>query len=154
VFDPATGSFVVAQPQMPFAQPVTRRAMTPPPRAPPRFRSGSNPRGPHMSNGSMSSSGRFMPPRNMSSMSGRLPGPRAPLPPPAPLSSLPTPSKLKEDSMVFNALDFAPPVSYRERQNGMRPDSPLGAPRPYSPSVRPHTPLVSAYDDLAVMPSP
>ncbi len=56
--------------------------------------------------------------------------------------------------MVFNAADFAPPVSYRDRQNGMRPDSPLGAPRPFSPAVRPHTPLASSYDDLAVMPSP
>lgn len=56
--------------------------------------------------------------------------------------------------MVFNPIDFAPPVSFRERQNGMRPDSPLGTPRPYSPSVRPHTPLASSFDDLAAMPSP
>lgn len=157
IFDPETGAFVVAQPQAPFAQPVTRRAMTPPPRAPPRFRSGSmprGPRGPHMSGSSMASSGRYVPPRGMSSMSGRLPAPRRPLPPPTPLSSLPTPAKLKEDSMVFNPIDFAPPVSFRERQNGMRPDSPLGTPRPYSPSVRPHTPLASSFDDLAAMPSP
>jgi hypothetical protein len=56
--------------------------------------------------------------------------------------------------MVFNAADFAPPVSYRDRQNGLRPDSPLGASRPFSPAVRPHTPLASSYDDLMVMPSP
>lgn len=154
IFDPETGSFVVAQPQTPFAQPVTRRAMTPPPRAPPRFRSNTGPRGPHMSGSSMASSGRFIPPRGMSSMSGRLPAPRRPLPPPTALSSLPTPAKLTEDSMVFNPIDFAPPVSFRERQNGMRPDSPLGTPRPYSPAVRPHTPLASAFDDLMVMPSP
>ncbi|KAF2740686.1 hypothetical protein EJ04DRAFT_162554 [Polyplosphaeria fusca] len=158
IFDPQTGNFVVAQ--APYAQPVTRRAMTPPPRAPPRFRSGSNPHGPgprgaHMSGSSMASSGRFMPPpRGMSSMSGRIPGPRRPLPPPSNLQSLPTPHMLKEDSMVFNPIDFAPPVSIRELQNGRRPDSPLGAPRPYSPSVRPHTPLASSFDDLAVMPSP
>jgi hypothetical protein len=127
--------------------------MTPPPRAPPRFRSGSMPRGPHMSNGSMASS-RYIPPRGMSSMSGRLPAPRKPLPPPSTLSSLPTPAKLTENSMVFDPIDFAPPVSFRERQNGMRPDSPLGSPRPYSPAVRPHTPLASSFDDLAVMPSP
>jgi hypothetical protein len=129
--------------------------MTPPPRAPPRFRSGSNPYGPRVGNRSRASSNAHMPPpRGMSSMSGRLPGPRAPLPPPSPLASLPTPSKLKEDFAVFNAIDFAPPVSYRERQHGMRPDSPLGAPRPFSPAVRPHTPLVSSFDDLVPMPSP
>jgi hypothetical protein len=154
VFDSSSRGFVVAQPNAPFAEPITRRAMTPPPRAPPRFRSNTGPRGAHMSNGSMASSN--YPPRNMSSMSGQLraPGPRKPLPPPSALSSLPTPGKLTESSMVFDAADFAPPVSYRERQNGARPDSPLGAPRPYSPAVRPHTPLVGSYDDLAVMPSP
>lgn len=154
VFDPHSGAFVISQPQAPYAEPVTRRAMTPPPRAPPRFRSGSNPRGPHMSGSSMASSRQYIPPRGMSSMSGRVPQPRQPLPPPMPLASLPTPAKLKEDSMVFNPIDFAPPVSFRERQNGMRPDSPLGSPRPFSPAVRPHTPLASSFDDLAVMPSP
>jgi hypothetical protein len=155
VFDTRSRGFVAAQPNAPFAAPVTRRAMTPPPRAPPRFRSNTQtgPRGPHMSNSSMASS--HYAPRNMSSMSGRLPpGPKKPLPPPSALSSLPTPAKLSADAMVFNPLDFAPPVSFRERQNGMRPDSPLGSPRPYSPSVRPHTPLASSFDDLPVMPSP
>jgi hypothetical protein len=156
LFDPKSRGFVAAQPNAPFAAPVTRRAMTPPPRAPPRFRSNTQtgPRGPHMSNSSMASSNYG--PRNMSSMSGRLPapGPRKPLPPPSALSSLPTPAKLSADAMVFNTLDFAPPVSFRDRQNGMRPDSPLGSPRPFSPAVRPHTPLASSYDDLAVMPSP
>lgn len=156
VFDPETGSFVIAHaqgPQAPFAQPVTRRAMTPPPRAPPRFRSNNGPRGTHMSGSSAASSPRFQPPRNMSSMSGRM-GPRKPAPPPVALASLPTPGQLKEDTALFNAMDFAPPVSFRERQNGMRPDSPLGNPRPFSPSVRPHTPLAGSYDDLAAMPSP
>ncbi|KAL5120560.1 hypothetical protein ACEQ8H_001579 [Pleosporales sp. CAS-2024a] len=156
VFDTQSREFIAAQPNAPFAAPVTRRAMTPPPRAPPRFRSntqtGPGPRGPHMSNISMASS--HYAPRNMSSMSGRLSQPKKPLPPPSALSSLPTPAKLSEDAMVFNALDFAPPVSFRDRQNGMRPDSPLGSARPYSPSVRPHTPLASSYDDLAVLPSP
>lgn len=154
VFDPQTGNFIVAQPNAPFAQPVTRRAMTPPPRAPPRFRSNTNQSsGPHMSQSSVGSP-RFAPPRNMSSMSGRLPAARKPMAPPAPLASLPTPGKLQDDFGIFNAADFAPPVSYRDRQNGMRPDSPLGAPRPFSPAVRPHTPLASSFDDLAVMPSP
>ncbi|RAR14812.1 hypothetical protein DDE83_001844 [Stemphylium lycopersici] len=156
VFDPRTGNFVVAQPNAPFAEPITRRAMTPPPRAPPRFRSNtaSGPRGPHMSNSSMASS-QYPPPRGMSSMSGRLPPTmKKPLPPPAALSSLPTPAKLNENSMVFDAADFAPPVSFRERQNGVRPDSPLGNARPYSPAVRPHTPLVGSYDELPALPSP
>lgn len=152
VFDSRTGNFVVAQPNAPFAEPVTRRAMTPPPRAPPRFRSNTGPRGPHMSNGSMASS--QYAPRNMSSMSGRMPPPKKALPPPAALSSLPTPAKLTENSMVFDPIDFAPPVSFRDRQNGLRPDSPLGNARPFSPSVRPHTPLVGTYDELPVMPSP
>ncbi|KAF1940807.1 hypothetical protein EJ02DRAFT_445248 [Clathrospora elynae] len=155
VFDPRTGNFIVAQPNAPYAEPITRRAMTPPPRAPPRFRSntGAGARGPHTSNSSMASS-HYPPPRNMSSMSGRAPPPKKPLPPPSALSSLPTPAKLDENSLIFDAADFAPPVSFRDRQNGMRPDSPLGSPRPFSPSIRPHTPLVGSYDDLAPMPSP
>ena len=154
VFDARNGNFVVAQPNAPYAEPITRRAMTPPPRAPPRFRSNTGPRAPHMSNSSVASS--QYPPRGMSSMSGRVQAPVAkrPLPPPSALSSLPTPAKLTENSMVFDPIDFAPPVSFRDRQNGMRPDSPLGSPRAFSPSVRPHTPLVGSYDDLAVMPSP
>lgn len=154
LFDQKSRGFVAAQPNAPFAAPVTRRAMTPPPRAPPRFRSNTQtgPRGPHMSNSSMASSNYG--PRNMSSMSGRFQAPRKPMPPPSALSSLPTPAKLSADAMVFNTLDFAPPVSFRDRQNGMRPDSPLGSPRPFSPAVRPHTPLASSYDDLAVLPSP
>ncbi|KAF1849835.1 uncharacterized protein K460DRAFT_360680 [Cucurbitaria berberidis CBS 394.84] len=151
-FDARNGNFVVAQPNAPYAEPITRRAMTPPPRAPPRFRSNTGPRAPHMSGSSVASS--QYPPRGMSSMSGRMLPPKKALPPPSTLSSLPTPAKLTENSMVFDPIDFAPPVSFRERQNGIRPDSPLGNQRPYSPAVRPHTPLVGSYDDLAVMPSP
>jgi hypothetical protein len=158
VFDPQTGSFVVAHaqaPQAPFAQPVTRRAMTPPPRAPPRFRSNTGARGTHMS-GSSKTSSNFPPQaRNMSSMSGRMGPPRrTALPPPSALTSLPTPSQLKDDTAIFDAINFAPPVSHRERQNGRGSDSPMGTPRPFSPAFRPHTPLASSYDDLAVMPSP
>jgi hypothetical protein len=150
IFDPETGNFVNAQ--APYAQPIGRRAMTPPPRAPPRFQ----PQGGYGHFPSASSgTGRFMPPpRGNSSMSGRMAAPRRPLPPPAALTSLPTPHKLKDDSAIFNPLDFAPPVSYRDRQAGRRPDSPLGQQRPYSPAVRAHTPLVGAFDDLAAMPSP
>lgn len=155
LFDSRNGNFIVAQPNAPYAEPITRRAMTPPPRAPPRFRSNTaTGPSPHFSSGSMASSQQY-PPRGMSSMSGRVPlAAKRPLPPPAALSSLPTPSKLTENSMVFDPIDFAPPVSYRERQNGLRPDSPLGTPRPFSPAVRPHTPLVGSYDELPVLPSP
>jgi hypothetical protein len=156
-FDTRSRGFVAAQPNAPFAAPVTRRAMTPPPRAPPRFQSGTvtggpGPRGPHMSNSSLNSS--QYPPRNNSSMSARATPQKRALPPPSALASLPTPAKLTENSMVFDPIDFAPPVSFRDRQNGLRPDSPLGSPRPYSPSVAPHTPLASTFDDLAPMPSP
>ncbi len=142
-----------AAPQAPHAQPMPRRAMTPPPRGPPRFQSTARSSG--------GSSGRQPMPygsRTSSAMSGRpQPGGRAPPkkagPPPAPLTTLPTPHLLKEDSMVFTPIDFAPPSSFRDRQAG-RPDSPLGVRRPYSPTVRPHLPLASSFDDLSVMPSP
>jgi len=56
--------------------------------------------------------------------------------------------------MTFNALDFAPPTSFRDRQAGRRPDSPLGVARPYSPAVSPHVPLASPFNELSAMPSP
>jgi hypothetical protein len=59
---------------------------------------------------------------------------------------------VKEDSFGI-PIDFAPPTSYKDRQAG-RPDSPQGGMRPYSPMVPAHLPLVSAFDDLSVMPSP
>jgi hypothetical protein len=54
------------------------------------------------------------------------------------------------DDMSFTPTLFAPPVSYRDRQAGRRPDSPS---RPYSPAVRAFTPLAASFDDLAVIPS-
>ncbi|KAF2461576.1 hypothetical protein BDY21DRAFT_368759 [Lineolata rhizophorae] len=165
IFDPDTGSFVVAR--APYAEPVTRRAMTPPPRAPPRFRGpgggSGGPRGPgrrgHASSASSSGASRFLPPRGQSAMSGRQAmaagRPRGPpQPPPQPLTSLPTPHMLKEDAMVFSPIDFAPPASFRDRQAGRRPDSPLGVARPYSPVVAPHLPLASSFDELSAVPSP
>ena len=151
VYDPQNGGFVVGN--APYAEPVTRRAMTPPPRGPPRFR-GRN--GPPSAPGSRPGSNMSwnMPPRGVSAMSfrGRQPQ-RKPRAPPTPLLSLPTPHLLNADS-VLTALDFAPPASFRDRQAGRRPDSPLGTPRPYSPTVRAHVPLQSSFDDLAVIPSP
>jgi hypothetical protein len=196
LYDAESGGFVVAAP---YAEPVTRRAMTPPPRAPPRFdprfdprmeprgrsRAGSSaapfpprnqsamgaygprgqsamgnygPRGrsamgnyPPRGQSSMSN---YAPPRGPSAMSNRSRGPRRQMPPPQPLTSLPTPSKLRDDAAIYTAADFAPPISFRDRQNGRRPDSPMGAARPYSPSVRPFVPLNSSFDDLSSIPSP
>ncbi|KAI9835597.1 MAG: hypothetical protein M1819_002048 [Sarea resinae] len=141
IYDPSTGQFVVAG--APYAQPVNRRAMTPPPRAP-RLRGARN-----MSGGPVAGG-----PRAFSSASGRLAvGPKKPLPPPSPLRILPTPHMLKDDMADLVPIDYAPPTTYRDRQAG-RPESPLGGLKQYNPLVRAHTPLVSAFDDLAVMPSP
>ncbi|KAG0652568.1 hypothetical protein D0Z07_0165 [Hyphodiscus hymeniophilus] len=148
-YDPQQNSFV-----MPYAQPVTRRAMTPPPRGP-RFQG--PPRGRNGSMGAMSAGGVRPPgPRAFSSASGRpaASGPKRPIPPPMDLNSLPTPSKLRDDSFALtNAIDFAPPQTYRDRQAG-RSESPFGERRPYSPSVPAFAPVVSAFDELAPIPSP
>ncbi|KAL8674943.1 MAG: hypothetical protein Q9168_000646 [Polycauliona sp. 1 TL-2023] len=150
IYDPTSGQFVAGQPQR--SEPYGRRAMTPPPRAPPRFRGDSRHQA-TMSGGRIAAPG----PRAFSSASGRF-GPRGagasrpPLPPPMPLHVLPSPHLLKEDSFAI-PVDFAPPTSYKDRQAG-RPESPRGGSRPYSPMVSAHLPLVSAFDDLAVMPSP
>lgn len=177
-FDPASNSFV-----MPYAQPVSRRAMTPPPsgqrfpgpRGPPRAFHGSqagmrlppnirgpprpgssvsNQRGPHSRPGS-SASGAYGRPRAGSAMSGsRYGGPRKPIPPPADLPTLPTPSKLKDDSFaIFNAADFAPPETFGARARG-RSQSPMGERRPYKPTVPAHSPLVNAFEELPALPSP
>jgi hypothetical protein len=148
-FDPETNAFV-----MPGAQPVHRRAMTPPPRG--RF--AGPPRAMHGSMGAMSATGpRGAPgPRAYSSASGRMGPPkmRKPMPPPSALNTLPTPSKLKDDTFaLFNSLEFAPPQNYRDRAAG-RSESPFGERRPYSPAVPAFTPVVSAFDELAPMPSP
>lgn len=159
IFDPVSGRFVTAQPQYaepnnqprgrPYAEPYGRRAMTPPPRAPPGYgrrhaatMSGSSRMTPR-SRAYSSHSGRFGP-------SGRS-TPRKQMPPPQPLNVLPSPHLLKEDS--FLPMDFAPPTTARERQAG-RSESPRGGLRPYSPIVAPHMPLASSFDDLAAMPSP
>jgi len=158
-YDPDQNNFV-----MPHAEPVTRRAMTPPSRGP-RFQG--PPRGMHGSMGGASTGGTRGPqmyppgpypqgPRAYSSASGRMgnQGPRKPIPPPAALSTLPTPSKLRDDSFaIFNAMDFAPPKTYRDRVAG-RSESPLGERRPYSPAVPSFVPTASAFDELAPMPSP
>ena len=148
-FDPEQNNFV-----MPYAQPITRRAMTPPPRGA-RFQG--IPRGRNGSIGAMSAGGMRPPgPRAFSSASGRIAatGRRRPLPPPVDLNSLPAPSRLKDDSFaLMNSVDFAPPQTYRDRQAG-RSESPFGERRPYSPAVPVYAPVVSAFDELAPIPSP
>lgn len=147
IFDPASGQYVTGG-AAPYAEPYGRRAMTPPPRVGGRrhaatMSGGSRPIPPG-SRAFSSASARFGP--------GRGPPPKKKLPPPMPLRVLPTPHMLKEDAFAL-PIDFAPPGSARERQAG-QPDSPRGGSRPFSPAVRPHTPLARSYDDLAVMPSP
>ncbi|KAI0025680.1 hypothetical protein F4780DRAFT_719484 [Xylariomycetidae sp. FL0641] len=172
-FDPETNAFV-----MPYAQPVTRRAMTPPPQNR-RPMPGPRPRGPHGPQGSFSSmnmpggpprrpragstmsAGRFGPPRSPrpdSSASNRPPNmggkPKKPLPPPAALNTLPTPSKLKDDAFsILNPLDFAPPPTFKDQAAG-RSQSPVGERRPYALNTPIASPLVSAFEETAALPSP
>jgi len=81
--------------------------------------------------------------------------PKKQLPPPKALTSLPTPHMLREDTaLILNPTEFAPPTTFRDNQNGRRPDSPMGIQRPYSPAVKAFSPLVPAFDDLSAMPSP
>ena len=149
VIDPMSGQYVVGQPQ--YAEPYGRRAMTPPPRAPPRFQGASR----HQATSS-GGHGMLPGPRAFSSTSGHSSPsgqgpPKKALPPPSPLHILPSPHLLKEDSML--PIDFAPPTNYKDRQAG-RPESPRGGNKAYSPMVPAHLPLVSSFDDLSVMPSP
>lgn len=184
-FDPDSNAFV-----MPYAQPVARRAMTPPPsgqrfpgprgpgpRGPPRGPPG-GPRNPSLGGMSLpggpgprpdssvsnrhpgprpgsAASGAWGRPRAGSTMSGgRFGGPRKPMPPPAALTTLPTPSKLKDDSFaLLNAMDFAPPESYADRARG-RSQSPFGERKEYKLNVPVHDHLVNAFDELPALPSP
>lgn len=75
---------------------------------------------------------------------------KRPLEPPKPLNILPTPSKVSEDAFA-SPIMFAPPI--RMNRDGDT-DSLRGGLRPYSPSVSPHNPLVSSFDDLAALPTP
>ncbi|KDB24710.1 hypothetical protein H109_03448 [Trichophyton interdigitale MR816] len=156
-------------PTPPFAQPLPRRAMTPPPRMPPAFpprrhpgvghqpppgMGGMNRGFAHSATNSLASGGHPMDgPRAFSSASGRIPHPRQkkPLPPPSPLHILPTPHKLKDDT--FLPIDFAPGPRARDRQAG-QPETPLGGLQHYNLMVPSHSPLVSSFDELPSVPSP
>lgn len=183
-FDPDSNQFI-----MPYAQPIGRRAMTPPPsgsrfpggpRPGPRGSGGPGPRGPGMPHGrpmgpggprgpprqhsgsiggmsAMSygprpdSSASARGPRSGSAMSGK---PRKPLPPPSPLTTLPTPSQLSDDHFaLINAADFAPPPTHQDRARG-RSQSPMGERRNYAPQLPSASPLVGTFDEMAALPSP
>ncbi|KAL7926490.1 hypothetical protein ACQKWADRAFT_280467 [Trichoderma austrokoningii] len=165
-YDADTNAFV-----MPYAQPVTRRAMTPPPSGrqggPPR--GGSRGPGPRF-RGANGNGGTFSPgpggrpragsafgPRPDSSASGRWARqnpPKKNLPPPAALSTLPTPAKLGDDSFaIFNAADFAPPSSIRDNVAG-RSQSPFGERKAFLQPPTAASPLVTAFEDLTPLPSP
>lgn len=165
-YDPDSNTFV-----MPYAEPVTRRAMTPPPnnRRPmpgPRQRGppgphGMGPPGPRPRAGSTVSAGRFghMSPRPGSSASAHMggrgtPGLKKPIAPPQSLTTLPTPSKLKDDDfMIMNPIDFAPPPTYKDKVGG-RSQSPMGERMAYNLTVPISSPLVSSFDDTPALPSP
>lgn len=156
IYDPMTGEFYMAG--APYAQPMNRRAMTPPPRAPPKSfrnspgpRSASNTRRPrgHSSSSARVQAGNGTP--DSSGTRGRTPR-RAQ--PPAPLTVLPNPHQMKDDSALFSPTEFAPPMSMKNRAAGSM--SPSGGERvPYQgPGRRAFSPLASSFDDLAFMPSP
>ena len=140
--DERTGALMIPGAR-PFAEAPPRRAMTPPPRMPPRF-------GPDSRAGSAASHRPAPGPRSATSASGRPAPPkqRKPVEPPAPLQVLPTPSKMTEDAFAMPIM-FAPPPRIHDEGDDLR-----GGLRPYSPTVTPHIPLVSSFDDLSVLPSP
>jgi hypothetical protein len=105
-----------------------------------------------------SQSGAWGRPRAGSSLSaygqGRNGPPKKQLPPPAALTTLPTPSKLRDDSFaIFNAADFAPPETFKDRVAG-RSQSPMGERKPYQMTVPAHSPLVNAFEEMPSLPSP
>lgn len=154
IYDPETGQFIVAG--APFNSPITRRAMTPPPRAPPRFRNSPAPSG-RRSSSTGRSNAQHRDGRVHSSASAQAPGyrgraPKRQAPTPGPLNTLPTPHHLKDDSA--STTEFAPPLSYKDRQAGKQM-SPSPALQPWTaPNRRAFSPLASSFDDLPVVPSP
>lgn len=117
-------------------------------------------------NGSMTSQGSqwrgppgFADPRPFSSASNRggRPGTQQsqrPMPPPEDLRTMPTPAMLKDDMFgMINAHEFAPPPSIVDRTRG-RSQSPMGERKAYNPRLPAAKTLVSAFDELAVIPSP
>lgn len=178
-FDPDSNQFI-----MPYAQPVTRRAMTPPPsgsrfpggprgpgpRGPgPMGPRGPGPRGPgpHGYSGSIASmpragSAMSFGPRPDSSVSARAPRsgsamsgkPRKPMPPPAALNTLPTPGKLTDDHFALINAGDFAPPEAFQDRAAGRSQSPLGERRAYAPKLPAASPLVNTFDEMAALPSP
>jgi len=178
-FDPASNSFI-----MPYAQPVSRRAMTPPPsgqrfpgpRGPPRHGPmGQGPPGARGARPGSSASNRMNhmgPPRPGSSASGaygrpragsaysgsragsRIGAPRKPMPPPQDLNTLPNPSKLTDDSFALLNAMDFAPPDSYTDRIRGRSQSPAGERRPYKLNVPVHSPLVNAFEELPALPSP
>lgn len=146
VYDHSSGSYVVPGAR-PFAEPPTRRAMTPPPRMPQGYE------GPR----SQSSMSGTQGPRSYTSHNGRGPTtrapPRKPMPPPSPLKNMPTPAHLGEDAFAA-PISFAPKVRVQDIVTGRDSPNFLSGERPYSPSVPVHTPLVSAFNELPNLMAP
>ncbi|KAJ5655597.1 hypothetical protein N7507_007547 [Penicillium longicatenatum] len=134
VYDPTNGDYYDADPPAPFAEPIGRRAMTPPPRMPPRFQGAAR----HMATNSAGGIG-GPGPRAFSSASGRGPGPKAsrrPMPPPAPLQRLlprATTSAINKQVVPRRLLEACNLTALRSALT---------------------LPLMSSFDDLAVIPSP
>src|SRR5204862_991753 len=109
---------------------------------------------------------RGMPPRPYSSKIGRVLRPplrgsyrptphRKPVKPAEPLFILPTPHLLKEDAFA-SPISFAPGARVKDFRAGTASEtaSLRGGIRPYTPTVRAHTPLAPAFDELNVLPTP
>ena len=151
IFDPETGGFVVAGAR-PFAAPVGRRAMTPPPRGAPRISGGADQN--RARRLSTQSAGGHQTRGRSNGPAPPMPTPKKRMPPPKALQGLPTPSKMNYDMVISSPIDYAPPTSYRQVQNGSPLHSPMGTPRPYSPSVKSFSPLVSSSTELGFLPQP
>ncbi|KAK7920377.1 hypothetical protein PG985_008399 [Apiospora marii] len=172
-YDPDSNAFV-----MPYAEPVTRRAMTPPPSSNRRPMPGPSHRGPPGGHGSFGPGPRGPPgarpragssasagpgrfggmssprPGSSASHQGGPRGPKKPLPPPSALSTLPTPAKLRDDAfLISNPIDFAPPPTFKDQAAG-RSQSPLGERRPYQLAIPIASPIASSFDEMSALPSP
>ena len=149
IYDYSSGNYVIPGMQ-PFAEPLARRAMTPPPRMPQGYE------GPRSQS---SVSNRISPPgpRSYTSHSSRGPArrgpPRTPIPPPSPLKYIPTPSHLGEDAFA-SPISFAPKIRVQDIVTGRDSPSFRSGERPYSPSVPAHTPLASAFYELPTLLAP
>lgn len=144
-YDPNTNKFI-----LPYAQPVTRRAMTPPPKINPNIPQ-------HMRNGSMGvmnndrsgwhMSSDLSEPRPQSSSSSRPPREeKKRIPPPVQLDPLPTPSKLHGDVSSMDSTAFTTRGGYRDHGSSRSLTSPS--------EVQPFSFVKNSHAELSPIPSP